>query len=64
MLLNAVLGQAQRACMADLTMPPTDAAQVEAAVMDAMLAEWHLQRGEQPLGFVAIVDEAQVHVDR
>jgi len=57
-LLNALLGEAQHACMPKLTMPPADPAQVEEAVMAAMLAEWRLQRGSAPLTFVAIVDEA------
>ena len=57
-LLNAVLGQALRACMPDLTMPPTDAAQVEEGVLEAMLTEWRLQRGSASLRFVAIVDES------
>ena len=57
-LLNALLGEAQHACMPELTMPPTDPGQVEAAVMAAMLAEWRLQRGAAPLASIAIVDEA------
>ncbi|HEY5612753.1 MAG TPA: hypothetical protein VIK70_04090 [Lysobacter sp.] len=56
-LLNALLGQAQRACMPEL-MPPTDAARVDAMVLDAMLAEYRLQRGAAPLEVVAIVDES------
>lgn len=55
-LLNAALGQALRVCMPELTMPATDAGQVEEAVLQAMLTEWRLQRGAAPLGFVAIVD--------
>ena len=57
-LLNALLGQAQRVCMPELTVPPTDPEQVEQTVLDAMLMEWRLQRGSAPLGFVAIVDES------
>lgn len=57
-LLNAVLGQALKACMPGLTIPPTDAGQVEEGVLEAMLTEWRLQRGAAPLGFVAIVDES------
>ncbi|MHB8911651.1 MAG: hypothetical protein ACYC42_03185 [Lysobacter sp.] len=57
-LLSALLGQAQRACMPELTMPPTDAGRVEEAVLEAMLTEWRLQRGSAPLGLVAIVDES------
>ena len=57
-LLNALLGQAQRACMPELTVPATDAGQVEETVLEVMLTEWRLQRGSAPLGFVAIVDES------
>jgi len=57
-LLNAVLGRAQRACMPELAMPPTDAEQVEEAVLETMLIEWRLQRGSAPLAVVAIVDES------
>ena len=57
-LLNAVLGRAQRACMSELTMPPTDAARMEDVVLRSMLMEWQLQRGSAPLKFVAIVDES------
>lgn len=57
-LLNALLGQAQRLCMPDLTMPAADASQVEAAVLAALVTEWRLQRGDAPLEFVAIGDEA------
>lgn len=57
-LLNAVLGQAQRACMPELTVAPTDAGQVEEGVLQSMLTEWRLQRGAAPLAFVAIVDES------
>jgi hypothetical protein len=57
-LLNVLLGQAQSACMPELTAPPTDAGRAEKAVLQAMLTEWHLQRGSASLGFVAIVDES------
>ena len=57
-LLNALLGQAQRNCMPELTMAPTDAEHVEEAVLESMLTEWRLQRGSTPLEFVAIVDAA------
>ncbi|WP_229792793.1 hypothetical protein [Rhodanobacter panaciterrae] len=57
-LLNALLGQAQRACMPRTTRPPTDAARVDDAVWQCMLAEWQQQRGSAPMGFVAIVDES------
>ncbi|OGT54743.1 MAG: hypothetical protein A3E01_18690 [Gammaproteobacteria bacterium RIFCSPHIGHO2_12_FULL_63_22] len=57
-LLNAILGQAQHACMPDLTVPPNDSEHVEEAVLQAVLTEWQLQRGSIPLRFIAIVDEA------
>ena len=57
-LLNALLGQAQRACMPDLMVPPTDATHVAQAVLEVLLTEWHLQRGPAPPELVAIVDES------
>ena len=57
-LLNALVGHAQRACMPELAVAPMDARLVDETVLDAMLMEWHLQRGAAPLGCVAIVDEA------
>ena len=57
-LLNVVLLQAQTACMPELTVPTTNPAQIEDAVLNAMLMEWRLQRGSAPLKFVAIVDES------
>ncbi len=56
-LLNAILGQAQRACMPEITRPPTAAGDVDSNVLEIMLTEWKLQRGSAPLGLVAIVDE-------
>lgn len=56
-LLNALLGRAQRACTPDL-MPPTEAAQVDEMVLAAMLAEYRLQRGASPPELIAIVDES------
>lgn len=55
-LLNALLGQAQLACMPEVTEPPTDAWAVDAAVLQILLTEWRLQRGAAPLQLVAIVD--------
>ena len=55
-LLNSLLGQAQRACMAQLTVAPADTTRVDALVMDAMLAEWSAQRSVSPSGLIAIVD--------
>lgn len=57
-LLNAMLGRAQRMCMPQLTVPPTDAAKAEDAILEIMLTEWRLQRGDAPLRLIAIVDEA------
>lgn len=57
-LLNALLGKAQRACIPELTMPPTDASQVEARVLQATMMEWQLQRGSAPLEYIVIVDES------
>ncbi|MGB4858881.1 MAG: hypothetical protein WBP11_06080 [Dokdonella sp.] len=56
-LLNALVGQAQRACMPEVTVAPTDTRRVDETVLDALLMEWHLQRGSEPLRSVAIVDE-------
>ncbi|MEO5812583.1 MAG: hypothetical protein ABIU96_07615 [Rhodanobacter sp.] len=57
-LLNAILGQAQRACMPEITKPPTRVGEVDSDILEVMLTEWQLQRGSTPLGFVAIVDES------
>lgn len=57
-LLNAVLGQALRACMPEFSAAPTDAGEVEDAVLEVMLTEWRLQRGDVPLRYVAIVDSS------
>ena len=57
-LLNAILGQAQRACMPEITKPPTAAGKVEGDILEVMLTEWQLQRGSVSVGLVAIVDES------
>ncbi len=57
-LLNAVLGQAQTACLPDLIVPPSDAHAVESAVLQVLRSEWRQQRGDTPLARIAIVDEA------
>ena len=57
-LLNAVLGRAHRACLPESFVPPINVDRVEQAVLDALLAEWRLQRGGAPLQFIAIVDHA------
>lgn len=58
LLLNALLGQAQRRCMPEVNQSPTNDAEVEQEVLDVMLTEWRLQRGSAPLKFIAIVDES------
>lgn len=57
-LLNALLGQAQRICMPSVVRSPTNMAEAEEQLLEVMLDEWRLQRGDEPLTFVAIVDEA------
>ena len=57
-LLNVILGQAQRACMPEITKPPTAVGEVDSHILEVMLTEWQLQRGAAALGLVAIVDEA------
>lgn len=57
-LLNAILGLAQRACMPDISKPPTEVGDVDSETLNVTLTEWHLQRGSATLGLVAIVDEA------
>lgn len=57
-LLNAMLGKALHMCMPQLTASPTDASKVEDQVVEVMLEEWRLQRGDAQLRFVAIVDTA------
>ena len=59
-LLNAMLGRAQRACCADaagLVMAPMEPGDMEQALIEVFMAEWHLQRGAAVLRSVAIVDE-------
>ncbi|MDQ6646731.1 MAG: hypothetical protein M3Y93_05795 [Pseudomonadota bacterium] len=58
LLLNVLLGEAQRRCMPEVTQSPTETKGVDQEVLDVMLAEWRLQRGSAPLAFVAIVDES------
>lgn len=55
-LLNAILAQAQRLCLPDLSVPAA-APGVEAAAIAALLDEWRLQGGLDPAPLVAIVDE-------
>jgi hypothetical protein len=57
-LLNALLGQAQRVCMPDRVRAILPAAQAEEDVVGVLREEWRLQRGDEPLRTIAIVDEA------
>lgn len=57
LLLNAMLGLAQRLCIPALSMPAIAANAADSAV-DALINEWRLQTGSNPDHLVAIVDEA------
>ncbi|MEO6186658.1 MAG: hypothetical protein ABIP38_13725, partial [Steroidobacteraceae bacterium] len=57
LLLNAVLAQAQRLCIPDLSTPAT-IKDVEGAAIDALIEEWRLQRGLDTEALIAIVDES------
>lgn len=57
-LLNVLLGQAQRICMPDVVRSPTDMTNAEEHILRVMLDEWRSQRDAEPLTFVGIVDEA------
>lgn len=57
-LINVLVAQTQQVCMPESMAPVSDPDRAESAVVDAMLAEWTLQRGSAPLQFVAIVDES------
>jgi hypothetical protein len=57
-LLNAMLGRAQRSCMPTMEIAHAQTADIDRALLDVMLDEWRLQRGDAPLRRVAIVDEA------
>jgi len=59
-LLNAVLGRAQRSCCSDAASPytaPGESADIEESIYDVLLTEWCLRRGSATLRSVAIVDE-------
>ena len=56
-LLNAVLGRAQRECMPELVLPTRRGTEVESLVLQSLLNEWEMQRGSAPPGLIAIVDE-------
>lgn len=58
-LLNAVLGRAQRSCCSVAAGPYTptgESSDIEESIYDVLLAEWRLQRGPATLRSVAIVD--------
>ena len=61
-LLNAILGRAQRACCPEvagvMAAVPEPHADLENAFVEMFRSEWRLERGEQPLRSIAIVDEA------
>ena len=58
-LINAFLAQAQRACCAEMgALEPGQLRKLEQAFIDTFRAEWRLQRGDEPLRTVAIVDDA------
>jgi len=59
--LNAALARAQHACCApvlSLLARPDDTGDVQEALFQAFMSEWRRQRGNAPLGRVAIVDES------
>lgn len=59
-LLNAALAQAQKACCAEVSavLPGVHpAATVEQEYVDMFREEWRAERGDAPLGRIAIVDE-------
>lgn len=59
-LLNVALARAQRACcreVQDALSAPGDGDRAEAAFLAMFRREWSLQRGDAPLGVVAIVDD-------
>jgi hypothetical protein len=55
-LLNTLAGDAVHQCMQDIISASTNVAKAEQHILESMRHEWQLQRGNQPLGFVAIVD--------
>ena len=60
LLLNAVLGKAQQSCCRDaagLALSASVPSAIEDIIMDVFLAEWRLQRGDEPLRSIAILDE-------
>ena len=60
-LLNAILGRAHRSGCADagaLSMAPMEADAIEKALLEVFMTEWRLQRNDDALMSVAIVDDA------
>ena len=57
-LLNALLGQAQRICMPEQMVATGDASAVDGAIMEIFQTEWRLLRGTQKMASLAIVDES------
>lgn len=57
-LLNALMARAQSCCVPGIETLRAGADGVADAVLAVLLEEWRLQRGDRPLGRVAIVDEA------
>lgn len=62
-LLNAVLARAQQACCREMQwafQPPADLSQLEQRFFTMFAEEWRRQRGDAPLGRIAIVDDDPV----
>ena len=60
-LLNAALARAQRSCCEAMNWafkPNAELHTLEQAFFDMFVAEWRRQRGDAPMGSVAIVDDA------
>ena len=57
-LLNAIMARAQTCCLPELPLSPAGTAGVEDAVLETLLTEWRLQRGDAAPGMVAIVDDS------
>jgi len=59
-LLNGALARAQQACCAEMDEAfrfERNPAQLEQRFVDMFVAEWRSQRGQQPIGTLAIVDD-------
>jgi len=60
-LLNAVLARSQRSCCAEavaLAMAPMESDAIEEALFEVFTAEWRMQRPNDPVRTIAIVDES------